>query len=48
VATVDRRLGIRRRTWSPAALGLPFAEVLNMAVGGNDFYSPDEGESSSN
>jgi hypothetical protein len=48
VAAVYGRPGIRRGTWSPAALGLPFAEVLNMAVGGNDFYSPDKGESSSN
>jgi hypothetical protein len=48
VAAVDRRPGIRRGTWSPAALGLPSAEVLNMAVGGNGFYSPDEGEFSSN
>ena len=48
VATVDRRPGIHRGTWNPALLGLPSAEVLNMASGGSGFYSPDEGESSSN
>ena len=45
---MDRRPGLRRTgAWNPVDLGLPSAEVLNMAVGGNSFYSPDEGESSS-
>ena len=48
VAAVDRRPGIRAGSWNPAALGLPSAEVLNMVLGGGGFYSPDEGESSSN
>jgi hypothetical protein len=48
-AAVDRRPGFRRTgAWNPADLGLPSAEVLNMAVGGGGFYSPDEGESSPN
>jgi len=48
-AAVDRRPGLRRTgAWNPTDLGLPSAEVLNMAVGGSGFYSPDEGESSSN
>jgi hypothetical protein len=47
VAAVDRRPGLRRTgAWNPADLGLSSAEVLNMAVGGSGFYSPDEGESS--
>jgi hypothetical protein len=46
---VDRRPGLRRTgAWNPADLGLPCAEVLNMAVSGNGFYSPDEGEFSLN
>ena len=48
VAAVDRRPGIRRGSWNPAALNLPSAEVLNMGAYSNGFYSPDEGESSSN
>jgi hypothetical protein len=49
MAAVDRRPGLRRTdAWNLADLGLPSAEVLNMAVGGSGFYSPDEGESSSN
>jgi len=48
-AAVDRRPGLRRTgAWNPTDLGLPSAEVLNMAVGGSGFYSPDEGEASSN
>ena len=48
-AAVDRRPGLRRTgAWNPTDLGLPSAKVLNMAVGGSGFYSPDEGESSSN
>jgi len=48
-AAVDWRPGLRRTgAWNPMDLGLPSAEVLNMAVGGSGFYSPDEGESSSN
>ena len=46
-AAVDRRPGLRRTgAWNPMDLGLPSAEVLNMAVGGSGFYSPDEGGSS--
>jgi len=45
---VDRRPGIRRGMWNPAALGLPSAATLNELVNGSGFYSPDEGESSSN
>ena len=48
VAAVDRRARIRVGSWNPAALGLPSAEVLNMAVNGGGLYCPDEGESSSN
>jgi hypothetical protein len=48
VAAVDRRPGIRAGSWNPTALGLPSTEVLNVALGGGSFYSPDEGESSSN
>ena len=48
VATVDRRLGIRRGTWNPAVLGLPAVEVLNMASGGSGFFAPEDGDSSSN
>jgi len=48
VAAVDRRPGIRRRSWNPAALNLPSAEVLNMGAYSNGFNSSDEGESSSN
>jgi hypothetical protein len=49
MATLDRRPSLRRTgAWNPVDLGLPSAEVLNMAVGANGFYSPDEGESSSN
>ena len=48
VAAVDRRPGIRRGTWNPAVLSLPSAEVLNMASGGSDFFSPEDGDSSSN
>ena len=47
VAVLDRCPGIRAGTWNPATLGLPSAEVLNMALGGGGFYSPGEGESSS-
>jgi len=48
VAAVDRRPGIRRRSWNPAALNLPSAEVLNMGAYSNGFNSSDVGESSSN
>jgi len=48
VAAVDRRPGIRRGSWNLTALNLPSAEVLNMGAYSNGFYSPDEGESSSN
>jgi len=45
---MDRRPGLRRTgAWNPADLGLPSAEVLNMAIDGSSFYSLDEGESSS-
>ena len=48
-AAVDKRPGLcHTGAWNPTDLGLPSAEVLNMAVNGGGFYSPDEGESSSN
>ena len=48
-AAVDRRPILRRTgALNRTDLGLPSAEVLNMAVGGSGFYSPDEGESSFN
>ncbi|KAG2588458.1 hypothetical protein PVAP13_5NG345162 [Panicum virgatum] len=47
VAAVDRRPGIHRGSWNPAALDLPSAEVLNMGAYRSEFYSSDEGESSS-
>ena len=48
VAAVDGRPGIRQGTWNPAVLGLPSTEVLNMASGGSGFFSPEDGDSSSN
>ena len=48
VAAMDRCPGIHRGTWNPAVLGLPSAEVLNMASGGSGFFSPEDGDSSSN
>ncbi|KAJ1289695.1 hypothetical protein BS78_02G184300 [Paspalum vaginatum] len=40
------RLDLCPRSWNPAALWLLSAEVLNMADGGDAFFSPDEGERS--
>ena len=47
-AVEDRRPGIRRGSRNPATHGLPYAATLNELVNGSGFYSPDEGESSSN